>query len=128
MLAAMPQFVVLEHETPPGEARGRHWDFMLEVGEALRTWALSEVPGEGPPIEAAALGDHRRAYLDYEGPISGDRGTVARWDRGSYEIVDEAAGELTVELRGRRLIGRARLTQNPSSPERWRFEWLGGCS
>ncbi len=31
----MPRFVVLEHTW-----NGVHWDFMLEAGEVLRTWAI----------------------------------------------------------------------------------------
>ena len=87
----MPRYVVLEHETPAGYARPRHWDLMLETGGALRTWALDEPPervrsGQGEhSVQGELLRDHRLAYLDYEGPVSGDRGTVVRWDTGEYE-------------------------------------------
>ena len=37
-------------------------------------------------MDAEVLPDHRLAYLDYEGPISGDRGSVTRWDRGTYDV------------------------------------------
>ena len=40
--------------------------------------SLSEPPPVGVEIECRLLADHRLAYLDYEGPISGGRGSVAR--------------------------------------------------
>src|SRR5204862_462785 len=72
----MPRFVILEHDHPE-----RHWDFMLEAGPVLRTWRLAKAPdATGIRIAAQPLGDHRALYLDYEGPLSGARGTVTRWD------------------------------------------------
>src|SRR3569623_1675370 len=106
----MPRFVVLRHECPPSHPRGLHWDFMLEAGETLKTWSLPQSPGEfvnqaDAPLESMqveALADHRLAYLDYEGPISGDRGVVSRFVRGEYEIVSQC-DDWVVELRGLRL-------------------------
>ena len=82
----MPRFVILRHDHP----RGVHFDFMLEAGGVLKTWALPEPPRPGVEMECEALGDHRLAYLDYEGPISGDRGSVVRWDRGEYAVSGRA--------------------------------------
>jgi hypothetical protein len=113
----MARFVVLRHDGP----RGLHWDFMLECGPTLRTWALSRLPEQGEEIECEPLPDHRPAYLDYEGPISEGRGTVERWDAGTFEIRDESDGELWVELHGQRLIGRVRLWRASDSPRDWRF-------
>lgn len=45
-------------------------------------------------------------YLDYEGPVSGDRGTVIRWDVGAFEWVRDEPGGIEVQLSGRRLRGR----------------------
>ena len=78
----MPQFAVLIHDSP----RGLHYDFMLEAGDVLKTWALPQEPTPGLEMPCEALADHRPMYLDYEGPISGGRGTVAGWDRGTYSI------------------------------------------
>ncbi len=99
----MPRFVLLEHDHPV-----LHWDLMLETGAALRTWRLAAPPRLGTAIAAMALGDHRLAYLDYEGPVSGQRGTVTRWDHGNYEATS-LAGALILQLRGARVQGRAEL-------------------
>ncbi|MHC4401968.1 MAG: DNA polymerase ligase N-terminal domain-containing protein [Planctomycetota bacterium] len=116
----MPRFVILEHDSP----RGRHWDLMLEAAGALATWSLSERPGTAETIDAEALPDHRLAYLDYEGPISGGRGSVARWDRGTYRVERWSAEERIVALRGERLAGRAAVTRSAEDPMRWRFQFV----
>jgi hypothetical protein len=113
----MPRFVVLQHESP----RGRHWDFMLETGAALATWALPEAPDAAGAMLVEALPDHRLAFLDYEGPISGQRGSVTRWDAGTYVFERRSDTELSVKLDGNRLVGTATLVQRPDDPNRWRF-------
>jgi DNA polymerase Ligase (LigD) len=76
---AMPRYVILEHDHPT-----RHWDFLLEAGSVLRSWRLAELPSPGKPVAAEPSFDHRIIYLDYEGPVSGGRGSVTRWDTGTY--------------------------------------------
>jgi hypothetical protein len=95
----MPRYVILEHDFPI-----RHWDFMLESGGVLKTWRLAAPPCPGGAVAAEPSFDHRRVYLDYEGPVSGDRGTVTRWDWGTY------SGEASaLRLDGVRLRGAARI-------------------
>jgi hypothetical protein len=118
----MSRFVVLEHESP----RGRHWDFMLETGPALGAWALPEPPNATDVMVADALPDHRPAYLDYEGPISGGRGSVTRWDQGTYQVQRRTETELVVTLEGEKLTGTATLVRLPEKPGRWRFSYLPG--
>jgi hypothetical protein len=113
----MPRFAILRHDS----LRGVHWDLLLEAGGMLRTWALEQEPAAGAAIACRALPDHRLLYLDYEGPVSGERGTVARWDRGTYEAESESADELIVQLAGERLCGRASLTREPGESGAWRF-------
>jgi hypothetical protein len=88
----------------------------------LRTWALASEPLPGGPIEAEALADHRLNYLDYEGPVSGDRGHVTRWDAGRYELKSELPDEVVVQLKGGRIEGVVSLRRNPQTPQRWVFE------
>ena len=100
----MPRFVVLEHDHPH-----LHWDFMLEAGATLRTWRLAAPPETNRTIAAEPLGEHRLAYLDYEGPISGSRGSVRRWDAGEFDWLENQAAAVRVALRGRRCHGPAKL-------------------
>jgi hypothetical protein len=117
LLTSMPRFVVLRHDS----LLGVHFDFMLEAGDALKTWALPQFPQPDVEMTCEALGDHRIAYLDYEGPISGDRGSVTRWESGTYRIVQQDAGLWIVELQGMKLTGRATLCAMPNDRQRWTF-------
>ncbi len=76
---------------------------MLEEGEALTTFRLLAEPGLGVVTDAEALPPHRMAYLDYEGPVSGGRGTVQRWDHGTYRLLSSSPAEKVVQLTGARL-------------------------
>jgi hypothetical protein len=96
----MPRFVVLEHDHPE-----RHWDLMLEAGAVLRTWRLAAPPAAGESVHATPSFDHRLLYLDYEGPISGGRGRVSRWDHGTFLWETDEADRLVVRLSGGRLRG-----------------------
>lgn len=110
---AMPRFVVLHHDFPAGHTRPPHWDLMLEWGQSLRTWAVASEPGGTVEIEAEALPDHRLTYLEYEGPISGSRGSVTRWDAGQYVLESDREDELKVQLRGQRMRGQLALRREP---------------
>lgn len=89
----MPSFVVLEHDHPI-----IHWDLMLDTGGALRTWRLNALPQDGLTTDCQSLPDHRRDYLEYEGPVSGGRGYVTRVIAGQYEFLDESVAELRLRL------------------------------
>jgi hypothetical protein len=115
----MPRFAILEHDTPPGSARARHWDVMLEQGAVLRTWAAPQPPQIGMSLDIEQLADHRLAYLDYEGPVSGGRGTVTRFDTGQYELLRESPLELLFTLAGEKLRGRATLRRDDAQSQRW---------
>src|SRR5262245_25099312 len=88
------RFVVLEHDW-----NGVHYDLMLERDGLLKTWRLAAMPGEAEQ-EATELADHRLAYLEYEGPVSGGRGNVRRVAAGEYQVVDEGEGRLRVRAAG----------------------------
>lgn len=108
----MPRFVLLDHDHP-----SPHLDFMLEAGEGLWTWRLRVLPEMGHQVEAIRLADHRRLYLDYEGPVSGDRGSVRRREHGEFDWLVRGDGQVCVELRGQSL--RARWTLEREEEDRW---------
>ena len=111
----MPRFVILEHDHPL-----LHWDLMLESGPALRTWRLAAPLKSGEAIAATAVFDHRLQYLDYEGPISGGRGSVVRWERGIFTGQVQSERPIVVHLEGERLRGVLRLEQIEG--DAWRCE------
>ena len=95
----MPQelrYVVLRHEGVPEP----HFDLMIEHGAAhgLMTWRSPVWPIH-QTVQLQALGEHRRDYLDYEGPVSGGRGYVRRVAAGTYLLsIDEQRQTLTLEF------------------------------
>jgi hypothetical protein len=104
----MPRFALLEHDHPT-----LHWDLMLEVGVVLWTWRLDANPCLGTACRAVRIADHRPLYLDYEGPVSADRGVVNRIAEGEYAGIEDLPGRLVVLLRGEKLSGRVTLGREP---------------
>lgn len=100
----MPRYVILAHDHP-----FPHWDFLLERDGVLQSWRLSRLPrpDSSDAIPAEELPDHRLAYLEYEGPVSGNRGHVVRVDQGDYEVTARQEEGLEIMLRGEQFRGRA---------------------
>jgi len=93
------RFVILAHS---GQGP-MHYDLMLARGRSLATWHLPCLPADLPPARAVAaekLADHRAAYLDYEGPVGGNRGEVRRVAAGMYETTHLDADHWQVRLAG----------------------------
>lgn len=120
----MPRWVLLRHALPDGSS---HLDWMLDRGDGQGL--LSFRIGEGTDVRAAAafvgerVGDHRREYLEYEGPISGGRGSVVRIAVGEAGVI-ERAGEIRVVMGSRVLVGRPR--RGTAAGDWWTFELASG--
>jgi hypothetical protein len=93
---------------------------MFEVGESLRTWSLQQLPtacrgvqgasvADGDAVVADRLPDHRLAYLEYEGPVSGERGAVRRLDRGECRVLIDSDNRFEAEIAGEKLRGTVTL-------------------
>ena len=103
---------------------------MLEQGEKLRTWRLATPPDAAGPIDAEPLADHRVAYLDYEGPVSGGRGEVrmlgsgrVRDDRIDSGAARRALGRGTPERRS--VAGTAGARRELDVPPRFTVDLTG---
>ncbi len=116
------RFVILHHQVAGGE----HWDLMLERGDVLLTWQLCREPVDrfGLPIRAKRIGDHRKAYLEYEGPIKGNRGHVRRVDAGNVQFEEITACRYVVAIEGKRLSGRFTIT---ADGDEWVFAEVRDC-
>jgi hypothetical protein len=116
----MPRFVILRHQMPPESSRLDHWDLMLEDGSHLLTWALPAVPLVGEQFWALPLAEHRLEYLDYEGPLTGDRGSVTRHDWGNYKKLSDDNQQQIFMLRGQYMSSRVtigKITKNAGEVE-----------
>ena len=118
----MPRFAILTHDHP-----SLHWDFLLEHSAACRTWRLLKSPDSLGEIPAEAIADHRLHYLDYEGPVSGNRGEVTQWDAGTFEWLSPTeppasdVDHCEARLTGQRFRGIARLCQRDEGRSVWTF-------
>lgn len=92
---------------------------MLESGESLRTWRLLSSPERGVIVQMEPLPHHRLLYLDYEGPVSGNRGTVHQWDQGTYSLLEGKEERLVLRMEGERCSGEAELLCDASG--HWTF-------
>jgi hypothetical protein len=106
------RFALLRHDWPEP-----HRDLVLEwPGEQgqdlLATWALyPENPGDDvfsadrPTVgRVVPLSPHRAIYLNYEGPVSGNRGHVSRECAGAVVRAEGSAG-VSIDLRFERAGG-----------------------
>ncbi|MFO0820285.1 MAG: hypothetical protein U1A77_20220 [Pirellulales bacterium] len=115
------RFVLLRHDLPPDSTRASHWDLMIEIGEILRTWELTSLShlDQASPSETIdnneidlrpitrPLPEHRLAYLDYEGPVSNNRGVVQRIAMGVHESFEDPSSNVwKVQLTGAFADGR----------------------
>jgi len=94
-----------------------HYDLRLEVGGALKSWAVPKGPTLDPTEKRLAMmvEDHPIEYGSFEGVIPKGNygaGSVMLWDRGTYELLGEASaeeqlarGDFKFRLHGEKIIG-----------------------
>src|SRR5207247_4350116 len=117
-------FVVQKHA-----ARKLHYDFRLELGGVLVSWAVPKGPSLDPAEKRLAMHveDHPVEYADFEGIIPKDNygaGEVIVWDRGVWIPLEDPEagmkkGKLLFELKGYKLRGVWTLVRTKRSPKEW---------
>jgi len=98
---------------------------MLEMQGVLRTWALDDQPTSTGPMttKAQPLGDHRLTYLEFEGPLGNDRGSVRQVESGIYECFREDADCVRFRLSGRKIAGMVEIRLQTGKDSYWRLDW-----
>ena len=112
------RFVVQMHH-----ATRLHYDFRLEAGGVLASWAVPKGPTLAPLDRRLAMHveDHPLDYRDFEGNIPAGQygaGSVIVWDKGTYTLAegdDPAAeiadGKIKFILQGKKLRGEFTLVR-----------------
>jgi DNA ligase D-like protein (predicted 3'-phosphoesterase) len=134
-----PRFVIQKHD-----ASTLHYDFRLEAGGVLKSWAVPKGPSTNPKDKRLAIPteDHPLEYADFEGVIPEGQygaGTVLVWDTGTYRNLTEKDGrpvpvEQAIEdghvafwLEGSKLTGPYALTRvGRDGRERWLLVKMAG--
>jgi hypothetical protein len=132
MSTAGPPTVLLLHELPDGTS---HVDWMIATEpqgrEPLVTFRVDgrvDEMTDQQRLLARRIDDHRPAYLTYEGPVSGDRGTVRRLARGVVVSWDRSGDRWRMKIEWPGPQGPRcqdlRLSRREAGPDEWVIETL----
>lgn len=127
------RFVVQRHN-----ASHLHYDFRLELGGVLKSWAVPKGPSMNPADKrlAVMVEDHPVSYIHFEGVIPEGNygaGAVEVWDEGAFLPVDKELqkiserqalkdlnnGELKFFLKGDKLEGGFVLVRLKKDDKNW---------
>jgi bifunctional non-homologous end joining protein LigD len=127
------RFVVQRHD-----ASHLHYDFRLELGGVLKSWAVPRGPSMNPADKrlAVMVEDHPISYIHFEGEIPEGNygaGSVEVWDKGAFmpvnkeleKITEREAlralqkGELKIFLKGDKLAGGFVLVRLKKDEKNW---------
>ena len=123
--SGLRRFVIQKHE-----ASHLHYDFRLEIGGTLKSWAVPKgIPfAKGEKRLAMHVEDHPISYRDFEGVIPKGQyggGTVMVWDYGTFQTQsqtpakDLAGGKLHFILKGKKLSGEWYLVRLKKDEKQW---------
>ena len=122
-------FVVQKHA-----ASHLHYDFRLQFGDVLKSWAVPKGPSLDPGDKRLAIEveDHPVDYGSFEGVIPEGEyggGTVLLWDRGEWAPLEDPeamyrAGKLKFNLHGEKLGGIWTLVRRSGSAGSGKPQWF----
>lgn len=140
-------FVIHKHH-----ATSLHYDFRLEIGGVMPSWAIPRGPTLDPKVKRLAMkvDDHELSYRHFEGVIPEGNygaGPVMIWDEGTYiaeieiskgvrkkikdkkeaeEVMTEGLkkGEIKFLLKGKKLKGSFALVKTKGFPPGVKNAWL----
>jgi DNA ligase D-like protein (predicted 3'-phosphoesterase) len=129
-----PIFVVQKHD-----ASHLHYDFRLQIGKTLKSWAVPKGPSLRAGVKrlAVEVPDHPLSYATFEGTIAQGNygaGEVTIWDHGTFEnskkdddgkavslLQSHKNGTIEIELHGKKMKGTYALVRTKL---RGKTQWL----
>ncbi len=124
-------YVIQKHR-----ATNLHYDFRLESGGVLLSWAIPKGPSLDPSVKRLAMQveDHPMEYGNFEGVIPAGEyggGTVMLWDRGTWSPEEDISaeeslrkGSLKFKLDGKKLGGSWALVRTKGYGGSGKTAWL----
>lgn len=115
------RYVILRHITSHD-----HYDFMFEKESFLITFSMESYLiddfFQGKEVAIHQIADHRLLYLDYEGPINGNRGSVVRVDSGHYFELHHKKATVEYSIEGTKLAGTLEINNIDEIQLRMRYK------
>ena len=118
-------YIIQQHKS-----RNMHWDFRLQIGNEMYSWAIPKGPSLNPRDARLAVETtpHSLEYNNFEGVIAKGlygAGRVLQWDKGTYQPAGEHGdveamyenGLIKFKLNGEKLHGKWALVKTHN-------EWL----
>ncbi|KYC44664.1 MAG: ATP-dependent DNA ligase [Candidatus Methanofastidiosum methylothiophilum] len=114
-------YVIHKHE-----ATRLHYDFRLEIGGVLKSWAIPKTPPIEKGIKRLAVytEDHPLEYVTFEGIIPEGNygaGKVEIWDKGTFSLIENESDKIVVNLKGILLKGKYCLIKFKDQEKNWLF-------
>ncbi|MHA7812844.1 MAG: hypothetical protein ACX94C_05565 [Phycisphaerales bacterium] len=120
----MRRTVVLLHTQPQ---KPDHYDWLIDQPELdtqhrLITFRTAHSPDQADAFLAQQAPDHRAMYLDYEGPLSNNRGQVSQVASGHVHIWEQHRDQITCRIQWAERLQDLTATR---SGDGWRFAQSG---
>ncbi len=114
-------YVIHKHD-----ATRLHYDFRLELGGVLKSWAIPKTPPTEKGVKRLAVftEDHPLEYATFEGTIPEGNygaGKVEIWDKGVFTLLEDEKGKIVINLDGNMLKGRYCLIRFKDQEKNWMF-------
>jgi len=116
---SMGLWVVLVHELSDAGGGGWHYDWMIQPDGgpetpliSFRVTARPDEPGI-QSFQAERTGNHRAAYLEFEGELTGNRGRVRRVVHGNASIARDDEHFVVTLDQSKTWIGRRLSFESP---------------
>jgi DNA ligase D-like protein (predicted 3'-phosphoesterase) len=112
-------YVIQKHD-----ASHLHYDLRLEINGVLKSWAILKAPPTEKGIKRLAVQteDHALEYADFEGIIPKGNygaGSVERWDKGTFKIIENEEDKLVIHIHGKKLNGSYCLIRFKGQRKNW---------